>query len=242
MKEEPREARSDEADGASSLAVPNGNTTGSPSASTVVSPATTQSTVLSGATASLSSVSVSNSSQSETPPSNLHHLPMSSLVHPAPVYSSLTSAFAHSPGMPLSSLSGSLASSPMLPIHMSLHGMGFPPSFLSPQTSYTSLANLPLFPSSAFSSSPPSSPFPSNPHHTLLLPHFSTPHMSSIGLAASLSASSTSSSPSLDAVGFSGGLTLTSASPITWQRSLRVAQPQTQSASTPSLEQSSPAP
>ena len=240
QQQQQREARSEESNGTTSLVASN-SATGSPSTSTVVSPATTQSmgSSSSGGTASLSSVSVSGSSQSDTPPSHLHHLPLSSVVTPAPVYSSLSSGFSHSPGMALSSLGGSLASSPLLPVNMSLHGLGFPSSFLSPQTSYTSLANLPLFPTSAFSSSPPSSPFPPNPHQ-LMLPHLSTPHLASLGLPSSLSASSASSSPSFEFVGFSNSLMpLTSASPITWQRSLRVAQLPAQTASTPSPERSS---
>ena len=237
------EARSEESNGAASLLVPNG-TTSSPAASTVVSPATTQSTVSSsGGTALMSSTSVSGSSQSDTPPSHLHHLPLSSVVTPAPVYSSLSSGFTHSPGMAMSSLGGSLSSSPLMPVNMSLHGLGFPSSFLSPQTSYTSLSNLPLFPSSAFSSSPPSSPFPHNPHQ-LMLPHLSTPHLASLGLPSSLSASSASSSPSLESGSFNAAgslMPLTSASPITWQRSLRAAQLPAPTASTPSPEQGSPA-
>ena len=220
LKEEPPPGRSSSASeepGLGTLAVPGSGATGSPSMSTILSPATTES--------NLSSVGrdtgASGSSQSGTPPTPLHGLPMSTVVTPAPVYGTL-GGFNTSPGMTMSSL-GSLTSSPLLPVNMSLHGLQFPSSFLSPQQGYASLSSLPMFPSSAFSSSPPSSPFPPAGHH-MMLPHLGTPHLTGMGLG-SMAASSASSSPSLETgSGLTSLMGLTSASPITWQRSLRVGQ------------------
>ena len=236
VKEERSDGRSDEAGGGSSLAVAvnHGASASSPPASAVVSPATTQSTMSTTGTSSLGSTSAA-SSQSETPPTPLHHLaPLSSVVTPAPVYSSLSGGvFSHSPGMTMSSL-GSLSSSPLLPMSMGLHGLQYGSSFLSPQTPYTSLTSLPLFPSSAFSSSPPTSPYPTAGHQ-LLLPHLSTPHMAGVGLQQPQS-----SPPGMD-TSSSHLMALTGASPITWTRGLRGPGVQSVVAPTAASEQSTAA-
>ena len=205
--------------GSSSLAVPLANSAALEATSTEVSPATTHSSMSAAS-------SFGSSSNGNTPPTPLTHLqPLSAVVTPAPVYSTLSGA-SFSPNMPLSSLS-SLSSSPLLPLNQS---MLYSTAFLSPNTTYTSLSNLPLFPS-AFSASPPSSPFTSS---HLLLPGLSTPHLpvSSIG---GVGASSVPSAVGLDSA--SSLLALTGPSPITWQRSLRAPQATITAAITPSPEQ-----
>ena len=206
--------------GSSTLAPPLMNGAALEATSTEVSPATTHSTM----STSSSFGTTSSHSNGNTPPTPLTHLQtLSAVVTPAPVYSTLGGA-SFSPNMQLSSLS-SLSSSPLMPLNQS---MLYSSAFLSPNTTYTSLSNLPLFPS-AFSSSPPSSPFTST---HLLLPGMSTPHIpvTSIGGMSS----SVPSGVGLDNA--SNLLALTGPSPITWQRTLR-APAAMAAAMTPSPEQ-----
>ena len=151
------------------------------------------------------------------------YLKLSLVVTPAPVYSSLAGT-SYSPNMALSSLS-SLSSSPLLPLNQS---MLYSTAFLSPNTAYTSLSNLPLFPS-AFSSSPPSSPFTSS---HLLMPGLSTPHLPGNSIGGN--PSNVPNAVGLDSA--SSLLALTGPSPITWQRTLRAPAGLT-AAITPSPEQ-----
>ena len=201
----------------SKLAVPLANSAALEATSTEVSPATTHSSMSAAS-------SFGSSSKANTPSTPLTHLqPLSAVVTPAPVYSSLAGT-SFSPNMSLSSLS-SLSSSPLMPLNPS---MLYPTAFLSPNTTYTSLSNLPLFPS-AFSSSPPSSPFTSS---HLLLAGLSTPHLNISSLGGG--PAHISSHVGMDSA--SSLLALTGPSPITWQRSLRL--PATMAASmTPPTDQ-----